>query len=109
MSMKLLLFLLLAACNEALRVNNLGDTTEQKPGVPRFTILVNTFQRHACLQESINHYSKCKDVSVQVVWSESPDIPEFLQYYRTNGTVIVHQHPTTNLTNRFIPRKFQSS
>jgi hypothetical protein len=69
-----------------------------------YTIRVNTFRRNDLLEQFLNHYDKCPDVTeIQVVWSDQKNSPpkNFLNGLQRKVTFEVHSFDS--LSNRFKP------
>ncbi|KAG2608398.1 glycosylinositol phosphorylceramide mannosyl transferase 1-like isoform X2 [Panicum virgatum] len=81
------------------------------PGAsPRgFSVVINTWRRHALLQRSVAHYAACAGVeAVHVVWSEPRPPPERLRRGvlingTRRGTVRFEINEADSLNNRFRP------
>ena len=73
------------------------------------TVLINTFRRPECLHASVSHWLNCTLGELRVVWSESAAlVPGWLLEQEAAGAVVIERHPTTSLTNRFMPRSLRS-
>jgi hypothetical protein len=82
-----------------------------------FTVVVNTFRRDSTLRIALERYLAClNEVSstlkeVRVSWNDpSRELPDFLlALSRDNqGKLAVDRNLNSNLTNRFLPRDFQT-
>ncbi len=74
---------------------------------PSFTILINTYKRHALLLQQLQLYTSCPAVAqVRVLWSESPEVPwavEQAVHQNTPRVVLDMVWPNRSLNLRFQP------
>ncbi|PUZ59192.1 hypothetical protein GQ55_4G021100 [Panicum hallii var. hallii] len=95
----------------ALTLHRQGPDPAAGPGgSPRgFSVVINTWRRHALLRRSVAHYAACAGVeAVHVVWSEPRPPPEPLRRGvlingTRRGTVRFEINEADSLNNRFRP------
>jgi hypothetical protein len=72
------------------------------------SVIVNTFRRPDCLRASVVNWLNCSLGELRVVWSEPAELlPQWLLQHELRGEVVVERHSSTNLTNRFAPRRMR--
>jgi len=74
-----------------------------------FTMVLNTFRRDPCLEQAIQHWLGCHPRQLRVAWNDAGrPLPRFLEeaVRRANGRLVIDEHSTSNLTNRFLPLDF---
>lgn len=73
----------------------------------RFTLVINSYKRHALLQRAIAHFAKCRKLDViRVVWCEEglpPTRAESPRFYSEQKEVRYDIMATNSLNNRFSP------
>lgn len=79
-------------------VNNIGGGYRKPIPVSendRLTVLINTFERHDMMEDSVNYYKTCPIVKyINIVWSERGDPPEdvvkrFSKYHTPKVRILV--------------------
>lgn len=96
--------------NDESNVQHLEDLEGNSRGDKFYSIVINTFKgRDENVARLVTYYSSCEYVDKVVVsWNDvGRPVPRFLKdaVDATNGVAIVDEEVTSNLSNRFLPRK----
>jgi len=95
-----------AHSGHAIEVDAFGGTQGDS-----FTIVINAFKRDDLLEKGLTHWMNCTEpTEIAVIWNDAGrSIPSFLSnLLEAEPRLHVYKPATSNLTNRFFPRSFDT-
>lgn len=105
----LFVIILVAGLLAVILINVASYPLERKNPTEKFTIVMNTFKRHAMLEDAIDYYKSCVSIAnIHITWSEPSRPPKRLADKYAGWTqprIIFDEYAVDSLNNRYVPLK----